>query len=350
MSSVRPMTSASGSVSSPFADGAVVGCGSLPHRDPAAAAAFAISAFEVATIPSLPSRSVVESMLGQATVALPGLVIDNSGLVAVDDREAPGVAASDVAGGELLGTDGFVGFRAFLDLAGKIRLDGAAVKWQFVGPVTLGVALARAGVAGDVAFAVAARAVRSHVAAISVGIATALPQCAQVVVIDEPWFGDLMEPGFPVAPDPAIDMLSSAMASVSGVATVGVHCCAEADVASLLAAGPDILSIPMHRRLAGVAGYLDRFLAGGGRIAWGVVPTDGPMFTSVDRHWRELSSLWDQLAGRGADRDALRARSLVTPHCGLGSHTPVVAERACRVAREIGRRIDAIGTGDEALR
>ena len=44
-----------------------------------------------------------------------------------------------------IGHDAFTGLRAFLDLAGKVRLDGAAVKWQFVGPVTLGVALHRAG-------------------------------------------------------------------------------------------------------------------------------------------------------------------------------------------------------------
>ena len=71
--------------------------------------------------------------------------------------------------------------RAFLlrRLRGRLR---PAVKWQFVGPVTLGVALMRAGVPDEVAFAVAARAVRSHVAAISVGIATALPQCPQIVL------------------------------------------------------------------------------------------------------------------------------------------------------------------------
>ena len=78
-------------------------------------------------------------------------------------------------------------------------------------------------------------------------------------------------------------------------------------------------------------------------MAWGVVPTDGPMFTSTERYWRELTDLWDELVRRGADRDLLRATALVTPHCGLGSHTPVVAERVCRVAREIGRRINESG-------
>jgi hypothetical protein len=226
----------------------------------------------------------------------------------------------------------------FIQLAVAANHEGP-VKWQFVGPVTLGVALTRAGLSDDLAFAVASRAVRSHVAAISVAIATELPQSPQVIFIDEPWFGELLNPGFPIDPDTAIDLLSGAMAAVSGVATVGVHCCAEADIPSLIAAGPDVLSIPVHPRIAGVAGYLGHFLDAGGRIAWGVVPTDGPMFASPDRHWRELLELWSGLAQRGVDPDLLRSRSIVTPHCGLGTHTPVVADRVCRSVREVGRRI-----------
>ena len=42
---------------SAFADGATAGVGSLPHLDPAAAAAFAIGEFDVATIPTMPRRS-----------------------------------------------------------------------------------------------------------------------------------------------------------------------------------------------------------------------------------------------------------------------------------------------------
>ena len=181
----------------------------------------------------------------------------------------------------------------------------------------------------SVAFAVAARAVRSHVAAISV--AASRPRCRsrpQIVFIDEPWFGDLMEPGFPIAPDPAIDLLSGAMASVSGVATVGVHCCADADVASLLAAGPDVLSIPVHararrrRRLPRPVPRRRR-LGRVGRRAH----RRSDRSRRRERSWRELTDLWCELVQRGCDRDLLRQRSLVTPQCGLGSHTAVVAER-----------------------
>jgi hypothetical protein len=213
--------------------------------------------------------------------------------------------------------------------------------------VTLGVALARAGLDDDVAFAVAGRAIRAHLVSLSEVVGAALPRCPQLVVLDEPWFGELFTPGFPIAPDPAIDLLSSALASLQGTARVGVHCCGRADVASLLAAGPDVLSIPARPELAASAGYLARFLEAGGRIAWGVVATDGPVLLAPDRQWRELSSLWTELERRGVDAGMLRQQSLVTAHCGLGLHTPVVAERVCRTVREIGRRIAAAECEDQ---
>jgi len=339
MSSVRTMTDVSGSVSSPFADGAVVGCGSLPHRVPAAAAAFAISEFDIATIPSLPGRSTAESMLGQATVALPGLGIDNSGLVTVDDRNAPGVASSDVAGGALLGTDGFVGFRAFLDLAGKIRLDGEAVKWQFVGPVTLGVALERAGLDRAAAFDLASASVRSSLVELSAAVTAALPNSPQMVVLDEPWLGELMSPGFPIPPDEAIDRMSSAMAALPTTTLTGIHCCAPCDVATLLASGPGVISLPVSADLLEWAGYLTRFIDEGGVVAWGVVPTGGPVRSQPDQPWRELSDLWCGLVQRGCDPVQLRRRSLVSPQCGLASHSVSVARGIARLTTEVGKRV-----------
>ena len=118
-----------------------------------------------------------------------------------------------------------------------------------------------------------------------------------------------------------------------------VHCCARADLASLFAAGPDVLSIPVHPSIANVAGYLATFLQGGGRVAWGVVATDGPMFLSADRSWRAVRELWDELVRRGVDPDLLRSRSLVTPHCGLAMHSPGVAARVCDTVRAVGRRV-----------
>lgn len=314
--------------------GTTTGVGALPHRSAGEASRFALAEFDLPAIPSLPRRSPAEGLVAQAVVGIAGVTAGPYGSLAVDvgrvDPEAP--VETDVD------SEAFRGLRSFLRRAAAVGFV-EPVKWQFVGPITLGIALARAGLAEDLAFTVADRAVRAHLVALADAVAEALPRSAQVVVINEPWLAKLTAAGFPLAPDAAIDLLSGAMASVARVATVGVHCCSGVDVASLVASGPDLLSIPTHPTLVGAAGYLGAFLAGDGRIAWGVVPTVGPMFMSVDRPWRSLRALWDELVERGVDADLLRDRSLVTPQCGLGVHTPLVAQKVCHAVRDVGRLI-----------
>ena len=320
---------------SAFADGATAGVGSLPHLDPAAAAAFAIGEFDVATIPTMPRRSSEESMLGQALVGVQGVSVAHDGSVVVDPRSVRphGTVATD------LDRAGFAGLRSFLDLAEKVRLDGAAVKWQFVGPVTLGVALHRAGLDRGVAFDLALSIVRDRLAAISSTVTGALPNSRQMVLLDEPWFAELMQPGFPIPPDEAIDRMSSAMAALPATTITGVHCCAPFDVATLLASGPNVVSLPVSAELVDWVGYLTRFLNDGGIIAWGVTPTDGPVPSTSDRQWRTLSDLWCSLVQLGCDPVALRRQSIVTPECGLAMHSVSVARRIARLTADVGKRV-----------
>lgn len=315
--------------------GASTGVGSLPHRDAQAAAEFACREHELVVIPSLPRRSPAESMIAQAVVGMPGITLGQYGSIAVDvdmvDPSAP--VTTDLA------SDSFVGFRTFLQHARTEGLDGAPVKWQFVGPVTLGVALTRAGVPAALAFDVASRSVQAHVAAMAEAVVAALPESPQIIVFDEPWSTDLMSEDFPIPPDAAVDLLSGAMAAFEAHAVVGVHCCAPTDWASIIAAGPRLLSLPATRDLVAVGGYLQRFLEHGGWIAWGAVATDGPIGVTAGRAWHHLSGLWCDLVQQGTDPVLLRRQSLVTPHCGLGTHTPAVAERVCRSVRDISRRV-----------
>jgi hypothetical protein len=314
--------------------GALTGVGSLPHRSAQEAARFALRHYDLAAVPSLPRRSPAEGMIAQAVVGMPGVTLGQYGSVAVDSRaldpEAP--VATDLT------NDAFTGFRTFLARAAGRGLT-EPVKWQFVGPITLGSALNRAGVDAELAFRVATSAVRAHLVALAEAVASALPSSPQVAVLDEPWLGELMQPAFPLSPDEAVDLLSTAMAAIEPYATVGVHCCGSADLASLLAAGPRLLSIPVTAQLSNVAGYLSRYVAEGGLVAWGVIRTDGPAPESPERAWRDLSDLWCELVRRGCDPIELRRLSLVTPRCGLGLHDPATAERVCSLTREIGRRI-----------
>ena len=232
--------------------------------------------------------------------------------------------------------DAFGGWRAFLTAAAGRT---APVKWQFVGPVTLGLALVRAGLSSDVAFEVSVRAVRCRVRQLVEHVAGALPGCRQVVFIDEPTLDEMMGANFPIAPDTAVDLVSAALAAIEPMAVTGLHVCATADIASLVAIGPDVLSVPVDLRLLESAGYLARFLSDGGTIAWGAVSTEGPIAMSAERPWRKLSELWCALVQRGADPAQLRRQSIITPACGLGTHTPAVAERVHRLAADVSRRV-----------
>ena len=129
------------------------------------------------------------------------------------------------------------------------------------------------------------------------------------------------------------------MAALPASTVVGVHCCGPCDLAMLLASGPSVVSIPVAPDVVEWAGYISRFLDDGGTIAWGVVPTEGPLPMSADRYWRALSDLWCALVQRGCDPVLLRQHSLVSPHCGLSGHSAGVARRIARLTSEVGRRV-----------
>jgi hypothetical protein len=312
--------------------GIATGIGGLPHRDADEAVAFVLQHMELPAIPSLPRRSPAESWIAQAMVGMQGITIGQYGSISVDAQKVDPLApiVTDFQ------HDAFTGFRTFLEAA-KGRTGW--VKWQFVGPVTFGHALMRAGVPMSEAFEAAVRCVRDRVEHMLGAVEAAMPGCKQLVFIEESDFAELMQPGFPIAPDTAIDLVSGALAAIETTAVAGLHVCGMADIPSLLATGPAVLSLPVRPEVADSAGYLVRFMERGGYIAWGVVPTNGPITTSAERPWRQLSKLWCELVERGADPALLRQQAIITPECGLSSHTPAVAERVHRIAAEVAARV-----------
>jgi hypothetical protein len=312
--------------------GIATGMGGLPHRDAAEAAAFVLENMELPAIPTLPRRSPAEGSIAQAMVGMRGITVGQYGSISVDagrvDPLAPVVTD--------INHDAFGGFRAFLQAA---QGRTGWVKWQVVGPVTLGQALMRAGVPMSEAFEAAVRCVRDRVEHLAALVDAAMPMCDQLVFVEESDLADLMDPGFPIAPDTAIDLVSGALAAVEGVAVAGLHVCGLADIPTQLATGPAVLSLPARPEVLESAGYLLRYMERGGYVAWGVVPTSGPIPTTADRPWRQLSKLWCEFVALGADPGLLRRQAIITPECGLSSHTPSVAHRVHRITAEVSRRV-----------
>jgi hypothetical protein len=319
--------------------GATVGVGSLPHRNARQAAEFVLASYDVPTMPSLPRRSPAESPIAQALVGVRGVTLGQYGTVAIDvarlDPSAP--VCTD------LERDHFTGFRTFLAVAAE-RGHTGPVAWHFAGPISVGVALLRAGAAPDVAFEVSRATIRAHTRAVAAVVRRSLPDSPQLAIIDEPFADDVFGRASPITPDESVDLVSSAMAAVEPVATVGVHCCCDVDPSLLLAAGPHVVSLPVSSSIAPLAGYIDRFLAGGGWVLWGAVATGGPIGVTANRSWHRLASLWHDLVQRGCSPIRLREQSLLTADCGLGSHGVPVAERVSQSLRDIGRAVRSDAT------
>ncbi len=165
------------------------------------------------------------------------------------------------------------------------------------------------------------------------------PLAAKVVFVDEPGLVALSDPGFPMAPDHAVDLVSSALAAIEEHAVTGLHCCGDTDWRLALAAGPQIISMPTNAGVTDHAGALGMHLDRGGWVAWGAVPTNRPVGSEPGLLWRSLSDTWCELVQRGCDALRLREQALVTPECGLANHDPVQAETILALSVELAERV-----------
>ncbi len=305
-----------------FPPGTPTAIGSLPHLDREAAVAEVLERFpELPAAPSLPALDRREGMVAQAAWGIRGVDVGPDGSLTVDPGALePGAPLTDP---ELDGPP-FATLRAFLAAVAG-RTD--PIKVQLTGPVTLGLALRRAGVADELAYLVAGGAVRERAGHI---VAAAMDATVAPVVafVDEPGLGcgpGGRAPDLGLAAEAVTDLVSGALATLESSAVTGLHCCGSTDWRTVIQAGPDVLSVPVDAGpvaagLIGAAGALIGFLERGGWVAWGAVPTDGPVGEGAARPWRVLSALWCELEQAGCDPVRLRRQGLITPACGLGLH------------------------------
>lgn len=335
--------------------------GSLPHTDPVRAAAAVLAALpDLPAAPSLPRRHHLEAMIPQAAWGITGVTVAPDGSLRVDPAalDVEAVPADDPRGRGGLPAEGYRGTIALLDALAVARAGHGAghgagargVKVQHTGPVTLGFALAAAGARPAIAFAVAVAAVRHRVHQLLAVVAATVPELPVVLVLDEPSLGAATLGDGPLGVEEVVDVLSGGLAAaesapVGAAAVAGVHCCAPADWAAILQAGPAVVSIPVEVAHTLRAPDIGPFLERGGWVAWGAVPTDGPV-AGVDGHgaarlWRALGERWHTLADAGVDPVLLRQRALITPACGLVRHDEAQVALALRLTTILAGRVAA---------
>lgn len=325
----------------PLPLGVATSIGSVPHVDPGEAVDFVLRHHHrLPAAPSLPARSRREGMIAQAAHGVPGVEVQDDGSLVIDEMSLdPDAPLTD----EGFRSDAFVGLRAFL---GVMADRGGPLKVSLTGPVTLGVALHAAGVPAGLSFRVSGSAVRQRAKALASYVKSRVPGVQLVTFVDEPALGSAMFPDFPIDAPDAVDLTSGVLAALEPVSITGLHCCGTADWDLLLPAGPQIISLPIDSGLESAAGSFAQFLERGGWVAWGAVPTDRPIGTTVDRLWRQLCTLWCSLVNDGGcDPVRLRTQALITPACGLFRHGVPQAEQVLTYATRLAERLhdQAIG-------
>ena len=128
-------------------------------------------------------------------------------------------------------------------------------------------------------------------------------------------------------------------------ALAGVHVCANTDWSLLLDSEVDIVNFDAHGyfdKLVLYAEQLQRFLASGRLLAWGLVPTlnaEQIADATVEILWQGWNEKIKQLTEKGMDAATVKAQSFITPACGTGSLTPELSLKVLKLTRDLSARI-----------
>jgi hypothetical protein len=317
------------------------GIGSLPHRsvDAAMRQAFRV---DVPYLPELPMRDPREFMLAHATEGIPGIVSDAEGMIALDlDAWKKGRGVFDDTLHAALDENALEPFLPsrthqaaldpFVDIVAKQSVRFAKV--QLAGPLTVQWSLTTT--TGEVPPAAALTHVSRTVLARSLALAERVTQAGAkpLVFFDEPglYAFSRSQPRHLLMMQ---ELRINVMALKKRGASVGLHCCSDADWGTLMGLGLDVLAIDTKlslRSLLKAGETLVTFTAMGGRLALGVIPTNHGEQISVPELLEgmsdQLTVLEQYFPTRASIFEHILSRSLLTPACGLALKTEHEAER-----------------------
>lgn len=318
---------------------ATTSLGSLPYTelDRALDSAFAL---DIPCLPQLPAGGPSEFMLPQALEGFPGVGWDERGACTVDvaawsaGREAlearlDAASSSDAWDAFAPSAESCRAWRPFLE-----RVEARApafAKAQLVGPFTVCLATrTREGLAVLDVPGLEETLLR-WVRARALAMVRALRRAGTTPLffLDEPGLS-AFSPATPWHPRARRGLGALVRALQREGARVGVHCCGNTDWAGLLDAGLDVLSLDVRLSLDAVleeSGPLARFLDAGATLALGLIPTEPSATYDVEELVDAVEVSLEAALPPGYSFEQLGTRVLLTPACGLASHSAEAAER-----------------------
>ena len=321
------------------------GVGSLPQTDVGEALeAVWASCPDLPFWPQLPKRSHAEGMNEQAAAGLPGLRVEEGRLRLVQDEAfflgVERLLAAHEAGDTsvaALGPEAAAAFEPFVD---QVRQRGIAeAKGQIAGPITVGMAIL--GEDGnpilhdDVLRDVLVKFLNLRLRWQAERLAAA--GASPLVFADEPFLASYGTPFFGWDVGRVRETLE---AVVAGTPAAGSHCCSNTDWSIFLGSSLSVVSFDAFEFADNFLVYradLAAFLARGGNIAWGIVPTDPEALAGVTLAGLRQALLAHvaKVEALGFSREQVLRQSLITPSCGLGTRDLATAARAFGLVRSL---------------
>jgi hypothetical protein len=171
---------------------------------------------------------------------------------------------------------------------------------------------------------------------------------------------ELNRNGFMFVDEPGLQFLFSALAGYSNLAAQGdmehffsmidrprgIHLCGNPDWDFLLGLDMDVLSMDLYTNGEVFAQYgpsIKKFLDRGGRLVWGIVPSNVEPFEkeTIDTLEKRLTEIWTILDNKGIDRNLLISRSLLSPAtcCLVNPDGEKTVEKAFEMTSRLSRRL-----------
>jgi hypothetical protein len=162
-----------------------------------------------------------------------------------------------------------------------------------------------------------------------------------LILIDEPYMSTFGSSFLSLGRDDVVTLMEEVFAGIEGLK--GVHCCGNTDWSLLLSTKMDVLSLDAYEYAESLALYPEEvgtFLARGGVVAWGVVPTsDMALEESVESLVERFEAAVELLVAKGLHRDDILAASLIMPACGCGALEPETTRQVLRLTQGLSRAL-----------
>lgn len=124
-------------------------------------------------------------------------------------------------------------------------------------------------------------------------------------------------------------------------ALCGVHCCGKTDWSIITDSNINILNFDAFSFSKSLSIYLkdiEKFLNNGNFIAWGIVPTldeNALSKATTDSLLKIFNEAVDLLCEKGLNKNRILRQSIITPSCGAGGLSEILATKALKLTTEL---------------